>query len=88
MAEEVAAHLCHALHRTGHGQDALVNAGDDLADACFDAGLLPEFCDIFSSLADDNASILGANEGAEGQGIGAAGGGRAGLRGRAWRRTR
>ena len=80
--------LRNDLYRSSYGEDALVDARDHFTDASLDASLLPEVCHAFASLADDNASILGANEGAEGQGIGAAGGGRAGLRGRAWRRTR
>ena len=59
---DISTHLCNALHRTGHSQNPLVNAGNDLADASLDAGLFPEFSDILASFADDNPSVLGADE--------------------------
>ena len=62
-----------------------MNAGDDLADASLDAGLFPEFCDVFSGLANDDTGILGAHESAEGQGVGADGGRATGLGGGAWK---
>ena len=62
-----------------------MNAGDDLADAGLDAGLLPQICDVFPSFADDNASVFCAHERAQGEGV--VGGGRRGarVRGRLWK---
>ena len=77
-------YLCHTLHGTGHGENALVNARNDLADACFDAGLFPKFCDIFSALANDDAGFLGAHESAESQGVSAGRRGGTGLGSGAW----
>lgn len=59
-----AAYLRDTLHGTGHGQHPFMNAGNDLADASLDARLFTELGDIFSCLANDDASVLGANEGA------------------------
>ena len=44
-----------------------MNARDDFADASLDAGLFPEFCDVFSSVSNDNTGVLGAHKSAEGQ---------------------
>ena len=59
------AYLRHPLHGTSHSQHPLMNAGDDFADTSLDAGLFPEFSDILASFADDNPSVLGADEGTE-----------------------
>ena len=48
-------------------------AGDDLADAGLDAGLFAEVGDVFASLADDDAGVFGADEGAEGEDVMAGG---------------
>ena len=48
-----------------------MDARNDLADACPDAGLITEISDILASLADDDARFLGRDNGAEGQGCGA-----------------
>ena len=60
-----------------------MNAGDDFADASLDAGLFPEFCDVFAGLPDDNPSILSADERTESEAIASGRGGGAGLRSRA-----
>jgi hypothetical protein len=62
-----------------------MDAGDDLADACLDASLFTQVSDIFAGLSDDDACVLSADEGAEGEGVlgrGRVGGGTGGrLRG-------
>ena len=63
-----------------------MNAGDDFADASLDAGLFPEFCDVFAGLPNDDPSIFGAHERTKSERVVAVRGGRAGLRGRAYRR--
>ena len=60
-----------------------MNPRDDFADAGLDAGLFPEFSDILASFADDNPSVLGADECTESQGVVPVGRGRTGLGGRA-----
>ena len=42
-----------------------MNTRDDLADAGFDAGDLAQFSHVLPALADDDASVLGADEGTE-----------------------
>lgn len=64
-----------------------MNARNDFADAGLDAGLFPEFSDVFAGLADDNPSILGANKCSEGQSILPIRAGGTRLRGRAWKET-
>lgn len=46
-----------------------MNALDDFADASFDAGLLTEVGNVFSSFAYDDAGLLCTNERAQSQGI-------------------
>ena len=48
-----------------------MNTRDDLADAGFDAGDLAQFSHVLPALADDDASVLGADEGTEGEDIAA-----------------
>lgn len=43
-----------------------MNTGNDLADACFYASLFTEFCDIFTSFSNDDASVFCAYKSAEG----------------------
>jgi hypothetical protein len=44
-------------------ENSLMNTRNDLGDTSFDASLLPEICDVLSSLTDYDASIFGGNEG-------------------------
>lgn len=57
------AYLCDSLDEARDGEHTFVHAGDDLADAGLDTGLVAQVGDIFASLADDNASVLGADQG-------------------------
>lgn len=57
----------YAAQRTSDGQNAIVHAGDDLTDARPDAGLVSEVCDILAGLANDDASLLGSDNGTEGE---------------------
>lgn len=68
--------LGYAFDRAADGEDALVHARNDLADAGFDAGLVPEVGDIFACFPNDDASILGTDQSAEGEDVVAGGGGR------------
>lgn len=60
-------YLCNGLDIATHGEDTFVNARDDFADASFDTGLLTEVSNIFAALSDDDAGILCADKGAEGE---------------------
>lgn len=44
-------------------------ARNDLADARFDAGLVAEISNIFASLSDDDASVLGADKSPESEDV-------------------
>jgi hypothetical protein len=44
-------------------------ARNDFAHTSFDAGLLPQICNIFSSSFDDDTGILGAHESTKGEGF-------------------
>jgi len=75
-------YLGDGLNAARHGEDAVMHARDDFADAGLDASLLPEVSHIFSSLSNDDAGVFCANEGTEGEGVVGGGGGRARPRGR------
>lgn len=63
------AHLCHGLYRSGHGEYAFVDAGNNLADASLDSGLVAKIGDVFAGLADNHTGILGAHERSERQDV-------------------
>lgn len=44
-------------------------ARDDLADASLDAGLVTEVGNIFASLSDDDAGVLGADKSSESENV-------------------
>ncbi len=67
LYRENTVYLCHGLDETSNSEHTLVDTGDDLTDTGLDTGLVSQVGDIFASLADDNASVLGANKGAKGQ---------------------
>lgn len=50
---------------TGNGEDAVVDALDHLADASLDASLIAKVSDVFAALSDDDARLLGRDDGAE-----------------------
>lgn len=55
-------YLSYTLDGTAHGEHPLVNSWDDLTNPCLDAGLLSEIGNVFSTLADNDTGILGANK--------------------------
>jgi hypothetical protein len=57
----------HGIASAGDGEDAVVDALDDLADAGLDARLVPQVGDILSALADDDAGLLGGDDSAKGE---------------------
>ena len=59
--------LGDTLDRAGHGQDSVMYTGDDLADAGLDAGLIAKVGDVLAGLADDDAGLLGGDDGTKGQ---------------------
>jgi len=67
--KKVGTHLGNALNRTGDTQDTLVDARYDFTDAGFDTRLLTEVGDIFTALADDDASVLGTHESTKGEDV-------------------
>ena len=54
-----------ARERTGDGEDAVVHARDDFAHAGADACLVTQVGDILASLANDDASFLGGDNGTQ-----------------------
>ena len=61
------AYLGDILDVAADAQHTLVNALDDLADTRLDAGLLAQVGYVLAALADDDAGLLGGDEGAEGE---------------------
>lgn len=59
--------LCDAAERARHGEDAIMDARDDLADAGADTSLVAEAGDILTGLADDDTGFFGGDNGAQGQ---------------------
>ena len=51
--------------RASHGENAIVNAGHDLANAGADSGLVAKVSDVLASLADDHAGFLGGDDSAQ-----------------------
>lgn len=68
MADDMT-NLRNSVHRSTDSQDPFVYARHDLADARFDARLVPEVCDIFSGFSDDHPCIFGGDKRTEGEGI-------------------
>lgn len=54
-----------------------MNTWDNLADAGLDASLIPQVGNIFSSLSNDDAGVLGADESAKSESVVGRGRGRA-----------
>lgn len=52
---------------TGDGQHTVMNTLNNLADAGLDASLVTEISNVLASLANDDASLLGGDDGAEGE---------------------
>lgn len=73
------AYLCDTLYRATDCEDSFVDTWDDFADASLDTSLLPEFCDVLPGPSNDDAGILCADEGSEGENVVSLGCGRAGL---------
>lgn len=63
-------HLGNVFHGATDAEHALVDTLDNLADAGLDAGLFTQVGDVLPALADDDAGLLGGDEGAEGQSVG------------------
>lgn len=57
----------HGIASAGDGEDTVVDALDDLADASLDARLVPQVGDVLAALADDDAGFLGGDDCAEGE---------------------
>ena len=49
------------------GEDAVVDAGDNLADASADAGLVAQLGDVLTGLANDDACFLRGDDGSQGE---------------------
>jgi len=56
-----------SIAATSNGQDAIVNALHDFADAGLDASLLAQIGDVLSALSDDDTGLLGWDERAQSQ---------------------
>jgi hypothetical protein len=54
-----------AFDRSSDSKNPLVNAGDDLANASFDTGLLAQISNVLPCLSYDDASILCTDKSAE-----------------------
>lgn len=67
-------YFCNCVDRSSNSEDPFVDPRYDFADASFHASLLPEICNIFSTLSNDYAGFLCCYEGAEGEDV--VGGGR------------
>jgi hypothetical protein len=52
---------------TRDGQDAIVDALDDLGDASLDSSLVAEISNVLATLSDDDASFLGGHYSSEGE---------------------
>jgi hypothetical protein len=50
------------LNRTSHCENTFMDTWDDFADASLDPSLISQIRDVFSSLPDDDAGVLGADE--------------------------
>lgn len=59
----------NTFNRTGDGEDALMNALNNFADASLDARLLAQIGDIFAGLANYDACIFCADQGTKGEGV-------------------
>lgn len=62
-------HVClgNGVASTGDGQDTVMNALDNLGDACLDSSLIAQLSNVLSTLADNDAGLLGGDNGADGQ---------------------
>ena len=69
-------HLGYTFDGTADGEDAFVHTWDDLANTSLDTSLVAEVSDVFACLADDDASILGADESTESKNLVSGGRGR------------
>ena len=59
---KVLTHLGNALNRTTDTEDAFVDTRYDFGYARFDTSLLTEVGNIFTTLSNDDASVLGTHE--------------------------
>lgn len=62
-------YLGYAIDGPGDGENALMNAGNDLANAGFDAGLLSQVGDVFTGFSYDDAGVFCADESTQGEGV-------------------
>jgi hypothetical protein len=62
--------LGDATEAASDGKNAIVNAGDDLANARADSRLVAQICDVLASFANDHAGFLGGHNGSEGELLG------------------
>ena len=63
--EEIYAYPRDTLNIAADGENTVVDTWDDLADAGLDACLLTKVRDVFATLSDDYASILGTDKSTE-----------------------
>ena len=68
--QESTTNVCNILSISSDSEDSVVDALDDLADASLNVGLLPDVSDVLAALSDDDARILGADEGTERKDLG------------------
>ena len=61
-------YLGNSLDSTSDGEDTVVDTLDHLGDASLDTGLIAEIGNVLASLADNDTSLLGRDEGTKGQG--------------------
>ena len=59
--------LRDSIASTGDGEDTVVDTLDNLADTSLDASLIAEVSNVLASLSDNDTSLLGGDNGAEGQ---------------------
>ena len=57
----------NSVQRAENGQDAIVDTGDDFADACADASLVTEFGDVLASFSNNDACFLRGDDGSQGE---------------------
>lgn len=54
--------LSNANQRSGHSEDAVVDAGNDLADTGLDASLVAQIGDVLAGLANDDTRLFGRDD--------------------------
>jgi hypothetical protein len=57
--------ISNGCERSSNGEDTIVDAGDNLADASANTSLVAKVGDVLSGLANDHTSFLGSDDGTE-----------------------